>query len=457
MGYAVMTRRPIAYLVAALVVVIAQPAFAAPGPPDAPEWWFDSWHVPALWSGGARGQGVTIAEIDTGVNAALPELAGQIVSGKDFGVAGGDGRTDHAINMFGHGTAMASIMVARPGLLGITGLAPSAKVLPVAIPLSGTNDAPADGGDHLADAIRWSVDHGARILSMSLGGSRNPAQNSVPCPPDEQEAINYAIGKGAIVVAAAGNDGRKGSPVEEPGVCLGVVSVGAVDSKGRVAGFSSRHRYLTVSAPGVNVPSLSRVAGQAFAGDGTSQATAITSAALALIWSRYPTLNGRQVVTRLLATLDRHSQTRDPAYGYGIVNPARAINGLVPSNAPNPVYAALDPFIAASAYHAKPLPLPAPVALSKSPPGAFSVGKTESLWSSRVWVGLAVGLIGAVALTVLSFVGIRRSRRFAAMPPDAWRPRPAALRDGARVGASTYRDESGLIWHDLSPPREGGT
>ena len=447
-----MTRRPIAYLVAALALVIAQPAFAAPGPPDAPEWWFDSWQVQSLWNGGARGQGITIAEIDTGVNANLPELSGQILQGKDFGTGGGDGRTDHAVDPFGHGTAMASIMVAKPGLLGITGLAPRAKVLPVAVPLRGTNDGPTNRGDHLANAIRWSADHGAKILSMSLGGTRSPSQNSVPCPADEQAAITYAIGKGAIVVAAAGNDGLKGSPVEEPGVCLGVVSVGAVDSKGRVAGFSSRHKYLTVTAPGVNVPTLGRVPGNAFAGDGTSQATAVTSAAIALIWSRFPTLSGRHIVARMLATLDHRTDTRDPAYGYGMVNPLRAIRATVPSNAPNPVYEALDPFIAASAYQPKRLAVPA-AAATTAPPGAFAVGGMASSWSSRVWAGIAVGVLGALALTILTVLGTRRSRRFAAMPPDVWRSRPVP-RDGAPAAALTYRDEAGLIWHDLSPPGE---
>ncbi len=448
-----MTRRLIACLVAAFVLAIAAPAAAAPGPPSAPEWWFDTWHVPSLWNGGARGQGITIAEIDTGVNGALPELSGQVLSGTDFGVSGGNGRTDHAVDPFGHGTAMASIMVARPGFLDITGLAPNAKVLPVAVPLRGTTDAPTNGGDHLADAIRWSANHGAKILSMSLGGSRNPAQNTLPCPADEQDAITYAIRKGAIVVAAAGNSGRKGSPVEEPGVCLGVISVGAVDSKGQVAPFSSRHKYLTVTAPGVNIATLGRVAGSAFAGDGTSQATALTSAALALIWSKYPALSGRQVVTRMLATLDRRTQTRDPGYGFGMVNPSRAISASVPSDAPNPVYAALDPFIAARAQPAKALPVPAPAVVQKSPPGVFAVGSAPSAMSTRVWTGVVVGLIGAIALTVLSILGMRRSRRFAAMPHDVWRPRPMP-RDGAEAGGHTYRDETGLIWHDLSPPRD---
>ncbi len=357
-GAGLFVRALIAFAVA-LLVSVAPPAFAAPGPPDAPEWWFDTWRVQSLWDGGARGQGITIAEIDTGVNASLPELAGSVLPGRDYGPNGGNGHTDHAVDAFGHGTAMASIMVAHPRLMGITGLAPAARLLPVAVPLRGTNDAPPSGHDHLADAIQWAADHGGKIISMSLGGTRDPSKDKgVPCPADEQKAITHAISKGAIVVASSGNSGQKGSPVEEPGVCLGVISVGAVDSHGTVPVFSSRHRYLTVTAPGVNVPSLSRVAGQAFRGDGTSQATAVTSAALALIWSKYPKLSGRQIVARLLATLDHRMGKRDPSYGYGIVNPQRAITARVPANAPNPVYDALTPFLVADSLKARALPMP---------------------------------------------------------------------------------------------------
>ncbi|HEY2166582.1 MAG TPA: S8 family serine peptidase, partial [Jatrophihabitantaceae bacterium] len=282
----------------------AAPAGATPGPANAPEYWFDAWQVDQLWQQGARGQGITIAEIDTGVNADLPELAANVLPGKDFGAAGGDGRVDREVNEFGHGTAMASIMVAHPGILGITGLAPDAKILPIAVPLTGTTD--QDGNDHLSQAIRWAADHGAKVISMSLGGARKPTVDNAPCPADEQDAIFYAMRKGAVLLASSGNTGLSGSVVEEPGVCVGVISVGAVNENNQVADFSSRHPYLTLTAPGVDIPSLSRVAGSAYAGDGTSQATAVASAVCAIVWSKYPTLSARDLVTRILATTQQH-------------------------------------------------------------------------------------------------------------------------------------------------------
>lgn len=404
-------------LLLGVLLVAAQSSAAAPGPPDSPQWWFDSWQVPSLWAAGARGQGVTIAEIDTGVNGAVPELAANLLPGKDFGDPQQDGRFDHEVDNFGHGTAMASIMVARPGTFDVTGLAPDAKLLPIAVPIKGTDDASPRGNDQVPDAIKWAVDHGGRVISLSLGGRRDPRRDALPCPQDEQDAVSYAIGKGAIVVAASGNAADKNSPVEEPGVCLGVVSVGAVDSSGAVASFSSRHRYLTVTGPGVNVPSLGKVPGTAYSGNGTSQATAVTSAGLALIWSKYPQLTGRQVVSRLLATLDRRTPIRDPAYGFGIVDIGRAITTTAPDTAANPVYDALDPFLYRRAAESAAPPIAPPPAPTRARTGVVVVGSPPGRITMPVVLGVLAALIAAVGLAVLTVVGLRGRRR--AAPPAA--------------------------------------
>ena len=443
--------RRLAAVVLVALVCLAGPAFAAPGPSQAPEWWFDTWHVQSLWAAGARGQGMTIAEIDTGVNASLPELSANVLRGKDFGPAGGDGRTDRAVEQFGHGTAMASIMVAHPGFMDITGLAPGARLLPVAVPLIGTTDAPRNGNDQLPKAITWAADNGGKIITMSLGGQRHRSDGP-PCPADEQNAINHAISKGAIVLASSGNSGQQGSPVEEPGVCLGVISVGAVDRGGMVPAWSSRHKYLTVTAPGVNIPSLARVPRSAYLGRGTSQATAVTAAALALIWSKYPALSGRQVVTQMLATLDHRTGTQDPSYGYGVINPYRAITTPLATNASNPVYDAVAPFLSAQPAKGQALPTPAPAATQPVPPGHFAVGQAPSMWTRRVWTAFAIGLLGAVALIVLAVVGTTRSRRHAALAAGGRRAWRGQVRD--IPPAPTYQDGVGVVWHDLTAPRD---
>lgn len=431
-------------------LIAAAPAYAAPGPPDAPEYWFDAWHVSQLWQRGARGQGVTIAEIDTGVNANLPELATQVLPGKDFG-RGGDGRTDREVNQFGHGTAMASIMVGHRGLLGITGLAPDAKLLPIAVPLTGTTDAAPD--DHVAAAIRWAIDHGGKVISMSLGGTRDPATDSVPCPAEEQSAVYYALSKGAVLLAAAGNNGTGESDVEEPGVCLGVLSVGAVDRAGTVAAFSSLHRYLSLAAPGVDIASLSRIRGSAYSGSGTSEATAIASAVVALVWSKYPTLTGRQIVSRVLATLDRHRTRRDPRYGFGVIDAYRAITGIVPANAANPVYAAAAPFLARDRAFSTAADAtgPPPAATAGAAVGRFSIGNAPRLFGPRVLDGLAVAAAGLLALVGLAVsAGVRgaRRRRFAVTAAEQ-----ASASDGSMQAGP---DDTGLVWHEIARPSAEG-
>jgi subtilisin family serine protease len=395
--------------VAFAVMAVGTPALATPGPASAPEYWFDDWQVPSLWDSGARGEGITIAEIDTGVNAALPELRGRVLAGKDFG-AGGNGHVDREVDQFGHGTAMASIMVARPGLFSITGLAPDAKILPLAVPLKGTTD--AGRPDKLAQAIRYAADHHAKIISMSLGGKRSPKFDQQPCSDDEQSAIYYALRKGLLVVAAVGNSGPTKNTVEDPGVCLGVMSVGALTSSGTVADFSSREPYLTLTAPGVDVPSLGRVAGEAYSGEGTSQATAITAAVAALVWSRHPSLSARQVGSRILATLDDHRRVPSPAYGYGRLNADRAVNADVPANAPNPVFDAVAPFLgrdAALAKQAKVAPPKARTSPDRST-GRYDVGSVSRV-TRDVVAGVALAAAGVVLLIALLVIGVRARRR----------------------------------------------
>lgn len=398
----------------AVPVAVAPVAAATPGGPYAPEYYFDQWQVPKLWAAGATGRGITIAEIDTGVDASLGVFRGRIEPGIDFGRLGGNGEVDRDRDNYGHGTSMASIMVGRPGRFGIRGLAPDAKLIPVAIPLNGTTDAQED--DRLPEAIRWSADHGAKIISMSLGGVRRQAQDRTACPDDEQKAIFYALRKGAVLFAAGGNRGAGDDAVEEPGVCLGVVSVGAVDKHGTVASFSSRHRYLTMSAPGVDVASIGPQ-GTPFSGDGTSQATALASAAAALVWSKYPSLSGSQVVARMLATLDRRRPTRDSSYGYGILDAYRAVTAAVPAGAPDPVAATARPFMQAQVAQARPAKAPAPIVHAAQPPGSFRIGSAPRLFAPRVLWGAGIAAAGLLLLLALAIVGAlaRRRRRIEAV------------------------------------------
>jgi subtilisin family serine protease len=437
-------------------IVLAPAAAATPGDPYAPQYYFDTWHVTQLWQAGARGQGITIAEIDTGVDADLAVFRGRVLSGTDFGRLGGDGRVDRDKNSYGHGTSMASIMVGRPGQFGIEGLAPGAKVLPVAIPLAGTTD--AGGDDRLAFAIRWAANHGAKIISMSLGGVRRPSRNPTACPDDEQQAIYHALHKGAVVLAASGNRGDQDNAIEEPGVCLGVVSVGAVNSAGSVAPFSSRHNYLTLSAPGVGIASIGHD-GSPYSGAGTSQATAVASASAALVWSKYPHLTASQLVGRLIATADQHDSAQpsahDTSYGYGTINPYRAVTTPVPTDSPDPVYAAARPFMQAGPAPIRPPKPPTPIARADSPPGSFSVGAAPRLYAPRVLIGSAVAAGALVVLVMLLVVGLvgRRRRRLAvvALSLEPWPGEPP----WPPAAPATPLEYQSLEWRDVWSSEQG--
>ena len=408
-----MWRRAAILVAAALTMAAAPPAGATPGPSSAPQWWFDAWHVPALWAGGADGRGITVAVLDSGVQADLPELRGKVLPGADFTGNGSDGRIDYDSDEFSHGTAMASLIVATKGYADIAGLAPAARILPVVVPLVSVvhhGDPPANA---TAKAIDYATNHGARIISMSLGGPRTEDKEPLPCPSDIQDAVLRALGKGALVVAASGNSAQSGSPVEEPGVCLGVVSVGAVDARLRVTGFSSRHRYLTVAAPGSTIATLNREPDTAFVGAGTSHATALTSAALALIWSKYPHESGRQVLSRLLATTtDRGAKGRDPEYGLGVIDPSAAIAaGPAVAAGPNPVLDGAAPLLALARARAS---APKPVVAAASPDaplGEYRVGSSRPARSAADVTLSAAGAVGFGALAlVLLLVAARRRR-----------------------------------------------
>ena len=404
-----MRRLVAAFAVLFLVLGMPAVAIAAPGPAVAPEWWFDSWRVPSLWAAGADGHGITIAVLDTGVQADLPELRGKVLPGADFTGNGSDGRIDYDGQDFAHGTAMSSLMVAGNGLGGIEGLAPQARILPIAIPLKGVIQRGTAPENATAGAIDYAVDHGARIINMSLGGVRKESTDGPdPCPAGIQQAVLRALRRGVLVVAASGNSGDEDSPVEAPGVCIGVVSVGAVDRDLNVASFSSQHPYLTVSAPGVNIATLSR--DSVYIAEGTSQATALTSAALALIWSRYPAESARQTLTRLLSTVtDRGPPGHDPAYGYGVINPAAAVAAPVPAtDAANPVLDGAQPLLF-NGQAAGPKPLAPAGALA---PNRGSYGVRPMPGQDGAVLYLLAGLTGLfLLLSLLALYGWLRSRR----------------------------------------------
>src|SRR5262249_31586907 len=244
------------------------------------------------------------------------------------------------------------------------------------------------------------------------------------CPAGLQAAVAYAVRKGAVVVAAAGNDGDAANLPQYPANCHGVLSVGAVDLDRHIWSKSQRQAYVDVAAPGVHMRAVDANGDQGYS-DGTSDATALVSGAIALVWSRYPRLTNRQVVARILATLkdDADQVGHDDAAGSGIVRPYSAIIKKVPPNAPNP---GDDELTGGPPPHGPPTarqPAPTGTGCTDSPaactPRAGSGGGSSlPLLLGVLAVVLAAGG-GAVAWVLLA---ARRRRLAATAPNHAWPP-----------------------------------
>jgi subtilisin family serine protease len=369
------------------------------------EWWFTAWQIPKVWQAGARGQGVTVAVIDSGVQADWPELSGVVLPGTDF--QGGDARVDRSQSDFGdshgHGTAMALEIAGQGGPFGLVGVAPEAKILPVQW---------HRGDSGVGEQIRWAVDHGAKVINMSyfIGGS---------CSDDDQAAVRYAIDRGAVVVTAAGNDGAtsvrgNGRPTN----CLGVLAVSAIDNQLQVWAKSDRGPYVSLAAPGVHIQAITLARERAHA-DGTSDSAALTSGAIALVWSKYPQLTNRQVVARLLATTrDLGAPGKDDLFGYGGVRPYQAVTADVPADAANPIFDQLPAASPSSAGAGAP-------ASSTSTAGAGSTSGGGSGGLVLVVAGVGgVALLGAVVVAVVVGSSRRRARQGVSAPPShtGWPP-----------------------------------
>ncbi|ANP54016.1 type VII secretion-associated serine protease mycosin [Streptomyces griseochromogenes] len=291
----------------------------------AQQWGLSALHLDEAWRT-TKGRGITVAVLDTGVEADHPDLAGNVLPAKDmigFGAEPGD-RT-----WARHGTAMAGIIAGHghgPGDTdGVMGVAPEAKILPVRVILedgdSARTKARTTRGNALADGIRWAADHGADVINLSLGDDSDSAHPE----PSEDEAVQYALKKGVVVVASAGNGGDKGDHVSYPAAYPGVIAATAVDKYGTRASFSTRRWYSAVSAPGVDVV-IADPDHKYYAGWGTSAASAFVSGAAALIKAAHPNLAPAQI-KKLLEDTARDAPVggRDDSRGFGMIDPAAAL------------------------------------------------------------------------------------------------------------------------------------
>ncbi|MEV1082894.1 type VII secretion-associated serine protease mycosin [Streptomyces sp. NPDC050211] len=314
----------VSVLLAASVALVPPTAAHADGI-RAQQWALEAMHTDEAWQT-TKGAGVTVAVLDTGVESDHPDLTGNVLEGKDMIGFGAD-RGDRAWAR--HGTAMAGIIAGHGHGVGngdgVMGIAPEAKILPVRVILEDGDSARGKArntrGNALAEGIRWAADHGADVINLSLGDDSKSAHPE----PAEDEAVQYALKKGSVVVASAGNGGDKGDHISYPAAYPGVIAATAVDRYGTRAAFSTRRWYATVSAPGVDIV-IADPDRKYYEGWGTSAAAAFVSGAVALVKAAHPGLTPAQI-KKLLEDTARNAPAsgRDDSRGYGLVDPAAAI------------------------------------------------------------------------------------------------------------------------------------
>ena len=314
------------------LAVLPGTAAAADTIRDSQQWVLDMMNVPVAWQL-TQGAGVTVAVIDSGVNPHVSDLTGSVITGPDYtGVSTRPSSPDWGV----HGTWMASLIAGHGhpagGDNGVIGIAPQSTILSIRVIPDRSDPHYARYShqqepaiqDSLARGIDYAVRHGAKVISMSIGYS---APNGAV-----KLALQDAFSHGVVVVASAGNSGAPGgtsdvgqAPESFPADYPGVISVGAVNAAGAVAGFSSDNLSVQVAAPGVSVPAQGRD-GQYWWVSGTSPACALVAGVAALIKSKYPDLAPSLVAAALTSTTtNRPARGYDSQVGFGIVDAAAAL------------------------------------------------------------------------------------------------------------------------------------
>jgi len=276
--------------------------------------WFHGFLKTAAAHTIGRGEGVTVAVIDSGVDATHPDLAGSVLSGVDL-VGAGDGRLD----VYGHGTAMAGIIAAHGKVQGV---APQAKILPIRVMERGEA-----ARDRQAVGIRRAVAAGAKVISISIAG---PGEDLL-----QRQEVEAALAADVVIVAGAGNK-PEAENVQYPAAIEGVVAVSGLDRNGALWARSATGSQLVLAAPSEGISSTG-LRKTHYVSDGTSYATAIVAGAVALVRAKFPNLKASEVIRRLTATaIDKGTPGRDSSYGYGILNIVGALTADVPQASPSP-------------------------------------------------------------------------------------------------------------------------
>ncbi|MFJ9902305.1 S8 family serine peptidase [Streptomyces sp. NPDC101152] len=360
---------------AALPSLLAVYPASAPAAPvaAAAQWPLDARHFDAsrVWSL-SEGEHVTVAVVDTGVNARHPDLTDRVLPGTDLTHQAATGQVD--LSDDSHGTSVAGV-IAGGGTHGeVAGLAPRSTVLPVRVSVGTAADPLA-----LAEGIVYATRHGAGVINVSMV--------TTTADPQLRDAVAYAVRHDVVLVAAAGNNGRTGNPVTYPAAFPGVVAVSGTTRTGAFWPASESGPYVSLAGPAVGIYST-RSSGGHLTESGTSYSAPFVAATAALLRSRYPKESAGQIVARLIGTADRTGARsgRDEHVGYGVVDPLKALGAAEPASRANPLLSTAD---------------------SVPERSRASGGSTGN---RTAWVA---GIVGATGLAAAAGVVVRRRRRAA--------------------------------------------
>ncbi|MFF2508415.1 type VII secretion-associated serine protease mycosin [Streptomyces sp. NPDC058067] len=392
------------------------------------QWFLTAMKAESMWRT-SKGEGVTVAVIDSGVDPNNPDLKGRVLAGLDLAPKEeGDEHTDYE----GHGTGMAALVAATGaygGGHGSFGLAPGAKILPIRLPDGakfGNQYQSADAYNTLTPkAIRYAVDHGAKVINISQGFIKGSAALS--------SAVDYALKHDSLIFAATGNSGDAGNTLEYPAATPGVVGVGAIGKNLHRTTESTYGRQVDISAPGdemVHACGTKASQSELCKTHGTSDATALASASAALIWSKHPNWTNNQVLRVMLNTIGGPTDgaKRNNAIGYGIVRPRIAL-----TNPGNPGPADKFPMADYPVEAKSPSDEPSKATGAEVPDDAGSAAPAAEAKgdgsNAPLWIGIGVGaLVVAGAATAIA---ITRSRRSVAAAQASPPPYPQAQSHGA--------------------------
>jgi thermitase len=256
-------------------------------------------HTREAWKT-STGTGVRVAVVDSGFDINHPALIGKILDSDDFS---GEKKLDDNI---GHGTRVSGIIAGKSDASGILGVCPNCQLL-----LAKIGSDTSDGS--VTQGILWATKNKAKVINLSIVTEDYSKLT--------EEAVNYAWKKGAVLVAAAGNDGSANKVY--PAGYEHVIAVGSTDEDEKRAPFSNYGNWVMLAAPGVNVYTTKKNGQYGFV-SGTSISAPIVSGVAALVWnSQYGTSNAA-VVKRLCETADKVSDGSSD-WSCGLVDAENAV------------------------------------------------------------------------------------------------------------------------------------